>query len=62
MRPEFAVPGAFALAALIAFVATPVAIRVARATSFFDLPVGYSISRRRRPDRRFPGGSIRVRR
>ena len=41
MRPEFAVPGAFALAALIAFVATPVAIRVARATSFFDLPVGY---------------------
>jgi hypothetical protein len=41
MRPELAVPGAFALAALIAFVATPVAIRVARATSFFDLPVGY---------------------
>jgi UDP-GlcNAc:undecaprenyl-phosphate GlcNAc-1-phosphate transferase len=41
MRPELAVPGAFALAALIAFVATPVAIRIARATSFFDLPVGY---------------------
>jgi hypothetical protein len=41
MQPEFAVPGAFVLAAVIAFIATPVAIRVARATSFFDLPVGY---------------------
>lgn len=49
MRPELAVPGAFALAALIAFVATPLAIRVARATSFFDVPVGYKGHRRPTP-------------
>jgi UDP-GlcNAc:undecaprenyl-phosphate GlcNAc-1-phosphate transferase len=41
MPPELAVPGAFVLAALVALVATPVAIRVAQATSFFDVPVGY---------------------
>ena len=41
MRPEVAVPGAAALAALVAYLATPIAIRVARATSFFDKPVGY---------------------
>jgi UDP-GlcNAc:undecaprenyl-phosphate GlcNAc-1-phosphate transferase len=49
MLPEVAVPGAFALAALIAFAATPVAIWVARATSFFDVPSGYKGHRQSTP-------------
>src|ERR1700745_255497 len=32
---------AFAIAALVTYLATPVAIRLAVQTSFFDLPVGY---------------------
>jgi UDP-GlcNAc:undecaprenyl-phosphate GlcNAc-1-phosphate transferase len=49
MQPELAVPGAFLLAALIAFAATPLAVRVARATSFFDMPAGYKGHRRPTP-------------
>ena len=49
MPPEVAAPGAFILAAVVAFAATPIAIRIARATSFFDVPAGYKGHRQPTP-------------
>src|SRR3954453_1445939 len=41
MQPELSIPLAFAVAALVTWAATPVAIRVAFATGFLDKPAGY---------------------
>src|SRR3954447_1430549 len=41
MRPELSIPLAFLVAALATWAATPLAIRVARATGFLDKPAGY---------------------
>src|SRR3954468_17605069 len=41
MRPELSIPLAFLVAALATWAATPLAIRVARATGFMDKPAGY---------------------
>lgn len=41
MRPELTLPAAFAVAALVTWLVTPVAIRLAHATGFIDRPVGY---------------------
>jgi UDP-GlcNAc:undecaprenyl-phosphate GlcNAc-1-phosphate transferase len=41
MRPELSIPFAFLVAALATWAATPLAIRVARATGFMDKPAGY---------------------
>ena len=41
MPSEGDAAAAFALAALVTYLATPVAIRLAVRTSFFDVPVGY---------------------
>src|SRR4051812_12682630 len=41
MSPELRSAAAFGIAALVTFVATPLMIRVAVRTAFFDSPVGY---------------------
>jgi UDP-GlcNAc:undecaprenyl-phosphate GlcNAc-1-phosphate transferase len=41
MSPELRSPAAFGIAALVTFVATPLMIRVAVRTAFFDSPTGY---------------------
>ncbi len=41
MRPEVALPAAFAVAALATYALTPGAIRLALSTGFLDRPVGY---------------------
>lgn len=41
VSPELTAGATFALASLVAWLATPVAISVARRTSFFDHPMGY---------------------
>src|SRR3954447_15012476 len=41
MSPELRSAAAFGIAALVTFAATPLMIRVAVRTAFFDLPVGY---------------------
>ncbi len=41
MSPEFSASAAFAIAAVVTFLVTPLAIRVAIATKFYDLPAGY---------------------
>lgn len=41
LSPELTVAASFALASLVAWTSTPVAIDVARRTSFFDHPAGY---------------------
>jgi UDP-GlcNAc:undecaprenyl-phosphate GlcNAc-1-phosphate transferase len=41
MSPELSAAAAFAIAALVTYVVTPVAIKVAVRTRFFDLPAGY---------------------
>jgi UDP-GlcNAc:undecaprenyl-phosphate GlcNAc-1-phosphate transferase len=38
---ELTISGAFAIAFLVTFTATPIAIRLARRTDFYDRPVGY---------------------
>src|SRR4051794_30459931 len=41
MSPELWSAAAFAIAAIVTFAATPLTIRIAERTAFFDLPVGY---------------------
>ena len=41
MSPELRSATAFGIAALVTFVATPLMIRVAVRTAFFDVPLGY---------------------
>jgi UDP-GlcNAc:undecaprenyl-phosphate/decaprenyl-phosphate GlcNAc-1-phosphate transferase len=41
MSPELTAAAAFAIAAIVTYVATPVAITIAMRTEFFDLPAGY---------------------
>src|SRR3954465_2804781 len=41
MQPELSIPLAFAVAALVTWAVTPLAIRVAFATGFLDKPAGY---------------------
>ena len=41
MQPEVALPAAFVVAALVTWLATPIAIALAHATGFIDRPVGY---------------------
>src|SRR4051795_3219385 len=41
MSPELPSAAAFAIAALVTFVVTPLTIRIAERTAFFDMPVGY---------------------
>jgi UDP-GlcNAc:undecaprenyl-phosphate GlcNAc-1-phosphate transferase len=41
MSPELTAAAAFAIAGLVTYVATPVAIAIAVRTGFFDLPAGY---------------------
>lgn len=49
MSPEFDAAAAFAIAAVTTFLVTPLAIRVAVATKFYDLPAGYKGHRRPTP-------------
>lgn len=49
MSPELAAAAAFAVAALVTYLATPVAIALAIRTKFLDLPVGYKGHRRPTP-------------
>src|SRR3954447_9468153 len=41
MSPELWSAAAFAIAAIVTLAATPLTIRIAERTAFFDLPVGY---------------------
>src|SRR3954467_1636852 len=41
MSPELWSAAAFAIAALVTLAATPLTIRIAERTAFFDLPAGY---------------------
>lgn len=49
MSPELSAAAAFAIAAVATYLATPVAIRVAVRTGFFDLPAGYKGHRQPTP-------------
>jgi UDP-GlcNAc:undecaprenyl-phosphate GlcNAc-1-phosphate transferase len=49
MSPDLTSVAAFAIAVLATFLATPVAIKIAVRTSFFDLPVGYKGHKRPTP-------------
>ena len=49
MSPEFSASAAFAIAAVVTFLVTPLAIRVAVATKFYDLPAGYKGHRKPTP-------------
>ena len=49
MSPELGVPAALLTGALVSFAVTPMAIRVARRTSFYDVPAGYKGHRRPTP-------------
>ena len=57
MPPDLTLPAAFLLAALVTWLTTPIAIRVARRTGFIDLPVGYKGHGRPTP---YLGGSALV--
>ena len=49
MSPEFSAIAAFAIAAVVTFLVTPLAIKVAVATKFYDLPAGYKGHRKPTP-------------